>query len=36
MHGFVYSLLMVTREQLQVIEKEQGDYLPTAAWITCQ
>jgi hypothetical protein len=30
LHGFIYSLLMVTHERLETIAKEQGDYLPTA------
>jgi hypothetical protein len=36
LHGFIYSLLMVTREQLETIAEKQGDYLATAARITCQ
>jgi hypothetical protein len=36
LHGFIYALLMVTREQLENIAKQQGDYLPTAPWITYQ
>ena len=36
LHGFIYSLLKVTREQLETIAKEQGDYFPTPRQITCQ
>jgi hypothetical protein len=36
LHGFIYSLLMVTREKLETIAKKQGDYFPTARQITCQ
>ena len=35
LHGFIYSLLMVTREQLETIAEKQGDYLAIAARITC-
>lgn len=36
LHGFLYSLLMITRKRLETIAEKQGDHLPTLARITCQ
>ena len=36
LHGFIFSLLMVTREQLETIAKERGDCPPTTPRVTCQ
>jgi hypothetical protein len=35
LHAFIYSLFVVTREELETIaSKNPGDYLPTAHQIT--
>jgi hypothetical protein len=34
LHGFIYSLLVVTRERLETVAKIQGDYFPTARRIS--
>ena len=34
LHGFAYSLLVVTRKRLETIAEEQSDYAPLVPRIT--